>query len=349
DSGRPSLPVSVAIRRTGRFDGLAVALLRIDRLREPLRRLALQDKMTAVLRWQDRSLELSPPRPATGAVVALIRALPLEASPARRKTFDVNGIPFHLDGRMNEAYVVEMLVERLWVNLVLLLAPLPLSFGIVRLLRKGARDRAHMMQSLVDHMEDGMALLGRDGAVVHENEEMRHLHRLSPLLLDYDSAARPIKLEGLFGADGPSLGEPTCSGGERHAWEVHLGDGRHMMVLLTELPDNCGILVVRDITRQVQTQAALEAHNAALEESLRKEHVLHDTQRAFVSMVSHELRTPLAIIDAVAHRLHKRLTVLREERMIEGVGDIRGSVNRLTLLVDRVLSIARYDEGRLDC
>lgn len=66
----------------------------------------------------------------------------------------------------------------------------------------------------------------------------------------------------------------------------------------------------------------------------------------FVSMVSHELRTPLAVIKGYAATLLNpslNLDPPRQMRFLRGIND---AADRLTRLIDNVLSVSRFDSGR---
>ncbi len=73
--------------------------------------------------------------------------------------------------------------------------------------------------------------------------------------------------------------------------------------------------------------------------SLRPVRVAFERQHAFVSDASHELRTPLAVIRANAEYLQGE-----QPENVE-VRDIVGETDRLSMLVDTLLAVARDDEG----
>lgn len=93
-------------------------------------------------------------------------------------------------------------------------------------------------------------------------------------------------------------------------------------------------------------QRALVAAKERVERALERELAARDQQRQFVAMVSHEFRTPLAIIDSAAQML-----ALRAERgqpdMLDRLGVIRSSVQRLNGLIDMHLTDERLQSGTL--
>ena len=87
----------------------------------------------------------------------------------------------------------------------------------------------------------------------------------------------------------------------------------------------CGVAIVRDIS-QIKEVDRLKSE--------------------FVSMVSHDLRTPLAVIKGYAATLLNPLLSLdreREKRFIKGIND---ASDRLTRLIDNLLSVSRLESGR---
>ncbi len=115
------------------------------------------------------------------------------------------------------------------------------------------------------------------------------------------------------------------------------------------------LIVLRDITRLKEAEAALrEAKEAAEEASQAKS--------AFLANVSHELRTPLTSVLGFTKIIKKRLDdvvfpvvppsdrrVSRAVRQIaENVEIIIAEGERLTLLINDVLDLAKIESGRLE-
>jgi PAS domain S-box-containing protein len=85
------------------------------------------------------------------------------------------------------------------------------------------------------------------------------------------------------------------------------------------------LAVVRDISRQKEV------------ERLKSD---------FISMVSHELRTPLAVIKGYAATLLNPSLHLDPERQIRFLRGINDASDRLTRLIDNLLSVSRFESGR---
>ena len=93
------------------------------------------------------------------------------------------------------------------------------------------------------------------------------------------------------------------------------------------------------------SQRGLVQQAAMLEERLEAERQLTALQRNFVSMASHEFRTPLTIIDGHAQRIINLKDRARPADVAERAGSIRRAVQRMTQVMDGLLSSARLFEG----
>ena len=93
-------------------------------------------------------------------------------------------------------------------------------------------------------------------------------------------------------------------------------------------------------------QKALILTKERVERVLKRELHARDQQRQFLGMVSHEFRTPLAIIDSAAQLLAVRAERVEPE-MLERLAVIRGSVQRLTGLIDAHLTDERLQSNAL--
>ncbi|MBL8697413.1 MAG: PAS-domain containing protein [Alphaproteobacteria bacterium] len=96
----------------------------------------------------------------------------------------------------------------------------------------------------------------------------------------------------------------------------------------------------RDVTDRKRQEREL-ARALAAEQEVNAE------QRRFIAIVSHEFRTPLTIIDGASQRILARLGQV-EPDILKRFDRIRGSVARMTELIDRTLSSARLDTGGIE-
>lgn len=111
-------------------------------------------------------------------------------------------------------------------------------------------------------------------------------------------------------------------------------------------PDEIGdmtraVAIFRDnAVALARSQKALVAQARQLEGHLERERRLTALHRDFVSMASHEFRTPLNIIDGQAQRLNKLRGQIAPEDIGERALAIRRAVQRITQVMDRLLSVS---------
>lgn len=108
------------------------------------------------------------------------------------------------------------------------------------------------------------------------------------------------------------------------------GQRRHVAASYAYVPSSNGegpfaLAVVRDISQQKEV-----------------EHLKSD----FISMVSHELRTPLAVIKGYAATLLNPNLHLEPEVQLRFLRGVNDASDRLTRLIDNLLSVSRLESGR---
>ncbi|MGQ4648083.1 PAS domain S-box protein [Lyngbya aestuarii] len=100
--------------------------------------------------------------------------------------------------------------------------------------------------------------------------------------------------------------------------------------------------VGRDITELKQAEAEIR-------KALARARELSELRSGFVSLVSHEFRTPLTTILSSAQLLERYTHRLSEEKQHNHHQRIQGAVNRMTQLLDEVLTIGKAEAGKLTC
>lgn len=109
--------------------------------------------------------------------------------------------------------------------------------------------------------------------------------------------------------------------------------------------DDSGILlefqaVGRDITKLKQAEAEIL-------KALERERELSELRSGFVSLVSHEFRTPLTAIQSSAELLERYNHKLSDEKKQNHHRRIQNAVQRMTQLLEDVLTIGKAEAGKL--
>jgi signal transduction histidine kinase len=93
--------------------------------------------------------------------------------------------------------------------------------------------------------------------------------------------------------------------------------------------------------------AALDQTSAKLERSLARERAGEARRKDLITAVSHDLRTPLASLRAMVEAVHDGVVEDRPT-LHRYVGEMRRSVESLTLLVDDLFELAQIDAGAIE-
>ncbi len=176
------------------------------------------------------------------------------------------------------------------------------------------------LDTLFLHMTDGVVAFSRQGQVIHSNPAAaRMLHQAIGADTDYDQ---------LFGGVAPLnqvLSEPDHLEAERQVRDSFL---QLLMAPFDRGREGGGVLVViHDVTEQRKSQ---------------------EMQREFVANVSHELRTPLTNIRSYAETLTESAGDIPPAMEKKFLGVILNESDRMTHIVQDLLTLSRFDSGRDD-
>ncbi len=191
-----------------------------------------------------------------------------------------------------------------------------------RELHARAQEREFGVQAITGAMADGLVVADGERRVRLMNRAFREIFGVDPLTKDGSllEIVRDAAVERL-------LGETLAGGAARRGTMTRPGAaGQHLEVVVEPIKDDAGtvsgaVVLFRDVTGLRQTETM---------------------RRDFVANVSHELRTPLSILRGYLETLLENpkqppAELLRIFEVME-----RHS-NRLNLLVDDVLSLARLE------
>lgn len=189
--------------------------------------------------------------------------------------------------------------------------------GQLRDTLRQVENERNKLDTLFLHMTDGVTAFSKQGRLIHSNPAAgRMLGR---------SIGEATTFEELFGRVA-SL-ESVLSTPDHLDQELEEG-GRYLQLLLAPFDRGSqgGVLaVIHDVTERRQN------------EELRKE---------FVANVSHELRTPLTNIRSYAETLSERAGDIPPELEKKFLGVILNESDRMTHIVQDLLTLSRFDSGR---
>jgi len=185
---------------------------------------------------------------------------------------------------------------------------------------------------------DAIVVIDDTGMILHTNPSAESLFgvtkesaRMRPVSDFWQSAA----LSAPTGADSPA---------ERES-EIRTGDGRTIGVSVRScridfLGNNATYLLFRDTTESRRAREEITEANRRLKE-------LDRLKSDFLNTVSHELRTPLTSIKWSTESLSALSNNWDEETFSKLLRIIRDDNQRLTKLVEQLLSFSKLDAGQL--
>ena len=180
-----------------------------------------------------------------------------------------------------------------------------------------AENERNKLDTLFLHMTDGVVAFSRDGAVIHSNPAAEEMLG-SPI-------GAQTQYEQLFGEIAPLyevLDVQDHLEGERQVGARYL----ELVMAPFDREQRGGVLVViHDVTERRKNEAM---------------------QREFVANVSHELRTPLTNIRSYAETLSESAGDIPPSMQKKFLGVILGESDRMTHIVQDLLTLSRLDSGR---
>ncbi|PVB61534.1 PAS-domain containing protein [Labrenzia sp. 011] len=203
-----------------------------------------------------------------------------------------------------------------------------------------------LLLNSINAIKDGFAVTDSEGRVVLANNRMFDIYPDLPALL-----ARKAHVSEVFKSvfpDDPDRDLEDVADCESMWSERRFPDGCWYRITRTRTEDGGLLAVYSDISSYKEQHAVLQSHTDELVRHLRKEKEVNEMQREFVSMASHEFRTPLAIIDSNAQRILRKADRLKPEVLVERLGNIRDSVERMQYLIDRFLNFSQSQSVGMD-
>ena len=186
---------------------------------------------------------------------------------------------------------------------------------------EAVENERNKLGTLFLHMTDGVVAFARDGAVIQSNPAAEELLGTAIPIggsVNYDTLFSDIApLQGVLAVQSPGYLDGTRTVG-----------GKSLELLLTPFDQERlgGVLVmIHDVTEQHKTE---------------------EMRREFVANVSHELRTPLTNIRSYAETLVDNAGELPPDTEKNFLGVILNESDRMTHIVQDLLTLSRFDSGR---
>ena len=186
---------------------------------------------------------------------------------------------------------------------------------------------------------DGTLTFVNDAYCRYFNKQRSELlgHNFMPIIAEEDQAVVTHKFSSL------SVEQPIVT----YEYRVILPSAEMCWQQWTDRAffDDSGILIEfqgvgRDITKLKQAEAEVL-------KALERERELSELRSGFVSLVSHEFRTPLTTIQSSAELLERYNHKLSDEKKHNHYRRIQNAVQRMTQLLEDVLTIGKAEAGKL--
>jgi PAS domain S-box-containing protein len=199
--------------------------------------------------------------------------------------------------------------------------------------------RNREIQALLNAVPDLVLRLRHDGTLLNRHLA-RHVDALDALVRGDDGV--PGEVDTRLLAHCLEAGARALATGETVGLEPDLGNAETRLILeLRAAPVSADefVVFIRDITERKR----IEAETSLM---LEKEREVSEMKTRFISVTSHEFRTPMSValgsLEILRNYLDRLTPPKREELFIR----ITDSLQRMTSMLDDMLTLSRVDAGR---
>jgi signal transduction histidine kinase len=204
-----------------------------------------------------------------------------------------------------------------------------------------------VQRETLDHLYEGVAVIGSDGRIKLTNPAYARMWQLTPEdLADEPHLANLIESgKGFFDHRGDWTAYKEriiarMTAREPRAGRLERTDGSVLDYATVPLPDGAVLLSYLDVTDTSRVETALRERAEALEAADR-------LKSEFISSVSYELRTPLNTIIGFAEILANLYFGSLNPRQLEYCRGILVSSERLLSIIDDMLDLASIEAGKM--
>jgi len=204
-----------------------------------------------------------------------------------------------------------------------------------------------VQRETLDHLYEGVAVIGTDGRLKLSNPVYARMWRLPPEMLAAEPHVAEIVERGreLFLHEGPwsaAKERIIARMGDRsaHRGRATRSDGTTLDYAIVPLPDGNTLLSYVDVSDSIRVERALRDRTEALETADR-------LKSEFIASVSYELRTPLNTVLGFAQLLDRQYFGTLNPRQLEYARGIIESSERLSTFIGDILDLAMIEAGRL--
>jgi signal transduction histidine kinase len=201
-----------------------------------------------------------------------------------------------------------------------------------------------VQRETLDHLHEGVAVLGEDGRLKLYNPGYLQLWNLDDDFAASEPHVRDIidKCSHLFThEDWPIFRArhiDDIQTREFRAKQIERSDGKVIDWRKVPLPDGATLITYLDITDSTVVERSLRERNEALQEADR-------LKTEFLANVSYELRSPLTSISGFSEMLSQEYFGTLSEKQKEYVDGIHQSSQHLMQLINDILDLASIEAG----
>lgn len=201
-----------------------------------------------------------------------------------------------------------------------------------------------VQRATLDHLQEGVAVIGEDGRIKLANPEFLRMWKLQPeVMTDEPHLADLLEThKGLYIYEDWAEFKKARLGRleirETQRFRIERTDGRVYDALSVPLPDGGTLMSYTDVTDSTLLERSLRERNQALQEADR-------LKTEFLANVSYELRSPLTSIAGFSEMLENEYFGTLTDKQREYVGAIHNASNSLSSMINDILDVASIEAG----